>query len=253
MDSHNTLSRRTLSIIVSFLFLIGASLFAAVRGNSEQDVEEQVTELQKLFSTGTAERQIHRLVDGTEIHLNAQSALHIVITNRLRSANLSRGEVYFKVASDPSRPFVIDTGLTSIKVLGTSFNVDVRENKVAIMVDEGHVRVGSDWIQDLFAGQQVEITHDGMGRVTAHQMDSRIDWRSGWTEVTNASLSDVIDRLQRYSDSPIQIEPSVKQNIRLSGRYDLQKPEQTLLLIAAQNKLRVSFQRNKYIIGRKSF
>ena len=65
------------------------------------------------------------LADGTTVHLNAGSKL----TYPVRFAGKRRivaleGEAYFEVVQDESHPFVVQTHLGEVLVLGTAFNVN---------------------------------------------------------------------------------------------------------------------------------
>ena len=65
------------------------------------------------------------LADGTTVHLNAGSKL----TYPVRFAGKRRivaleGEAYFEVVQDESHPFVVQTHLGEVMVLGTAFNVN---------------------------------------------------------------------------------------------------------------------------------
>ena len=53
------------------------------------------------------------------------------------------GEVYFKVAKDPSHPFKISARDLLIRVVGTSFNVNATNKTMSVFVNEGIVDVGS--------------------------------------------------------------------------------------------------------------
>lgn len=66
-----------------------------------------------------------RLPDGTEVFLNAGSRLRFpeyFVAGRERKVCLS-GEAYFDVARDTASPFLVCLEHTTVKVLGTSFNV----------------------------------------------------------------------------------------------------------------------------------
>ena len=65
------------------------------------------------------------LADGTTVHLNAGSKL----TYPVRFAGKRRvvaleGEAYFDVVKDETRPFIVQTHLGEVTVLGTAFNIN---------------------------------------------------------------------------------------------------------------------------------
>lgn len=64
------------------------------------------------------------LQDGTEVWLNAKSKLIYParFTDDKRNVTIE-GEAFFKVAKDPSRPFIVSTHDVDMEVLGTQFNV----------------------------------------------------------------------------------------------------------------------------------
>jgi len=79
------------------------------------------------------------LRDGTEIILNSDSKLIVLRNFNQKSRNVSlKGEAYFKVAKN-AIPFLVKTHTTTIKVLGTEFNIFSRNNKVEVAVNEGVV------------------------------------------------------------------------------------------------------------------
>ncbi len=57
-----------------------------------------------------------------------------------------RGEAFFEIAPDASKPFIIDAGEANIKVVGTSFNVITNnpESEVEVFVKTGKVLVSDN-------------------------------------------------------------------------------------------------------------
>lgn len=56
----------------------------------------------------------------------------------------AEGRVFFDVAKDRKRPFVVETGGLKIKVLGTKFDVDSRQDKVIVSLVEGSVSLSTE-------------------------------------------------------------------------------------------------------------
>ena len=64
------------------------------------------------------------LSDGTRVWLNAETELRfpVVFAKDKREVHV-KGEAYFEVVKDSSRPFIVHASGVSTRVLGTSFNV----------------------------------------------------------------------------------------------------------------------------------
>lgn len=99
-------------------------------------------------SSGPDEKNIEVLLaDGSRVYLNRNSRLTYPEDFRsdIRTVSLV-GEAFFDIAADASRPFIIDAGKASVKVLGTSFSVmtDNGNNEVEVYVESGSVMLSSD-------------------------------------------------------------------------------------------------------------
>lgn len=95
---------------------------------------------QTSIHTGANQRKEITLPDGSEVWLNQLSTL-TWSDNRLVQLT---GEARFRIASDASKAFIVETGPASTKVLGTKFNIeayaDEKEIKVSLL--SGKVQFG---------------------------------------------------------------------------------------------------------------
>jgi len=81
------------------------------------------------------------LADGSELQLGPNTRLTLDIGDKQRSIALVRGEAYFKVAKDVSRPFLVQANAYAVLAVGTEFAVSSRKDEVIVTVREGTVRV----------------------------------------------------------------------------------------------------------------
>jgi transmembrane sensor len=79
------------------------------------------------------------LPDGSVAQLNTDSALDVAFTAGGRRVRVVRGEVFFTVAKDPARPFLVAAGPVVVRAVGTAFNVRHRTDAVEVLVTEGRV------------------------------------------------------------------------------------------------------------------
>jgi ferric-dicitrate binding protein FerR (iron transport regulator) len=82
------------------------------------------------------------LADGSTIYLNSASSINYPEKFGQDSREVYFwGEAFFEIAHDPSRPFIIETGETRVKVLGTSFNIRAypETGQVDVIVKSGKV------------------------------------------------------------------------------------------------------------------
>ena len=143
------------------------------------------------------------LPDSTRVWLNSDSELRFptVFADGRRMVEL-KGEAYFEVKRDTARPFIVRTGETAIRVLGTSFNVcnyeeDDREQTT---LAEGAVEVtlrGRKF--RLEPGEQFEARRDG-SEPTVREVDVDLytSWRNGMFRFVDMPLGELTVKLQRW-------------------------------------------------------
>lgn len=118
---------------------------------------DRAPEYQSFASDGTSGQEVYMeqvnkgdkvltilLDDGSIVNLEKNSSLRYpgYFRSKERIVHL-RGEAFFDVEKDPSHPFLVFTGKTVVKVLGTSFRVKAHEDsaKVVVAVKTGKVSV----------------------------------------------------------------------------------------------------------------
>jgi ferric-dicitrate binding protein FerR (iron transport regulator) len=82
------------------------------------------------------------LPDGSEVILNKKSS--IVYSRKFNGHTRKvalKGEAFFKVTPDKSKPFVIDVGEVTVTVVGTSFNIKQQGDSTEVSVESGTVKV----------------------------------------------------------------------------------------------------------------
>jgi transmembrane sensor len=96
---------------------------------------------ERSIETAPGEWQTVNLADGSELRLGPNTRLTLDIGDKRRAIALVRGEAYFKVAKDASRPFLVQANAYAVRAVGTEFAVASRKDEVIVTVREGQVRV----------------------------------------------------------------------------------------------------------------
>lgn len=100
------------------------------------------------------------LSDGTRVWMNEESELRYPdeFVEEQRVVYL-KGEAYFEVKKDSLHPFIVKTTSAQIDVLGTSFNVNSREDVCVTTLVEGCVKIKNCYSDSVIInpGQQVSI------------------------------------------------------------------------------------------------
>jgi transmembrane sensor len=131
--------RLLLRIAATLLIIIGLGatfIYLYNSGNLTKDV---------VISSNADQRNIEiNLPDGSKAWLNRNSRLSYdpIAGKKTRNVNL-RGEAFFEIVRDTSKPFIIDAGKAKVKVLGTSFDVisSNSNDEVEVFVKTGKVLV----------------------------------------------------------------------------------------------------------------
>lgn len=191
------------------------------------------------YVTAVAETRRISLEDGSTVYLAADSAIAVNLKEGRRQLTLLRGEAYFEVAPDRSRPFSVRADDLNVTVTGTAFDVGFTERSFSIAVASGSVRVSRLGLKetgtvDLSPGQGVLIDRaTGAGSDTAPTDRTVGAWRAGRLIVENTLLTDVVATIGRYRRGAIVIMDDALREKRVTGGYDLRDPEGALRVLVA--------------------
>lgn len=97
-----------------------------------------------VHATGIAEQRTITLPDGSHIELNARSKIRLRYGDHERRIELLAGQALFDVAKDQERPFVVASGATEVRAIGTLFDVYRKHSGTTVTVVEGRVAVHAD-------------------------------------------------------------------------------------------------------------
>lgn len=187
------------------------------------------------YHTGMGESRVVQLADGSRITLAAQTAVNIDYQGTERRVELVRGEALFEVAHDARRPFQVNIGAASVRVLGTVFDVALSTAGLKVEVREGAVGVrATEQSWRLAAGQRLWLeTRDGRAQQSAIATDEVASWVAGQQFFENARVSDVVEQLRRYQHGWIIIGNDALGQQRVTGLYDLRDPQRALQALMA--------------------
>jgi transmembrane sensor len=93
------------------------------------------------IETDRAERREVVLKDGSVVNLEPETALRVNLGRQQRYIVLARGRALFRVAKDPTRPFIVHAGDTDVRAVGTIFGVEQKGQNIIVTVSEGKVGV----------------------------------------------------------------------------------------------------------------
>lgn len=222
---------------------LGWRHWRAERGDSELLAEAGPVLAERRLRTGKAQFLDQRLPDGSELRMDADSELHWRWHAELRQAQLQRGTVYLAVQPDARRPFIIQAGVYSVRVLGTAFELALQGADLRVAVAHGRVRVShpSGDQRELAGGEQLSL-RGGQRPSQAGPSEAAgavAPWREGWLEFQARPLDEVLSRLSRYLSRPLSWSPAAGRQ-RVSARVHLPHLQEWLRLLPASHDLALS-------------
>ncbi|MBD5365720.1 MAG: DUF4974 domain-containing protein [Bacteroides sp.] len=172
----------------------------------------------------TGQRMTIMLPDGTRMIANSRSTLRYPsrFTGDKRTV-WATGEVYFDVAKDPTKPFIVSTKGFDIKVYGTRFNISNYDpDQAGVLLIEGSVSVTThnDEHVNLRPGHLVTIERGAIDEVRNVDPTPYTSWIDGGLLLTDRTLSDIAHQLSTYYDVAIHVDPALADS-RLYGCLDL--------------------------------
>lgn len=194
------------------------------------------------------------LSDGTQVHLNAMSALRypVQFDGDTREVELT-GEAFFEVTKS-DRPFVVKTKRMQVQVLGTVFNVSAypEDSFTQTTLLSGAVKVHTSQGNsvELKPAQQAELDNRS-AELTVRAVDPFMytSWAQGKIYFKDERLEDILTYLARWYDIEVAYEKESLKNLRFGcnlDRYEAIEP--FLNLLQETGKIRTRIEDRKIII-----
>jgi transmembrane sensor len=188
---------------------------------------EEPAPVEKAYTTVVGATKEIKLADGTTIELNTNSKLRVSIGRHRRYVWLDRGEAYFQVAHDESRPFVVTVGKRRITDLGTKFLVRRGREQVEIAVSQGRVRLEAADEAHTFAPVElikgeVVVANDKQIVVktkTPKKLADELGWRHGVLVFDHTTLADAAREFNRYNEGKLIIEDPEVAQLTIDGTF----------------------------------
>ena len=190
------------------------------------------------YSTARGERSTVRLADGSTIDLNAGTRLSVRLDREGRHVTLAEGQAVFDVTHDARRPFLIEAGDRTVRVVGTQFDVRRRDGKLSVTVARGAVEVrptgaATGKAYRLHPGQRLDhVEGDPVAHVAAAEADEVLGWRSGRLVYREQPLGDVVADLNQQFSTPIRIEDPALAATPISGVLVLDEQDAVIRRLA---------------------
>lgn len=190
------------------------------------------------------------LPDGTRVWLNADSELTYptAFTGAERVVHL-KGEAYFEVASNRSKPFLVQCEGQTVRVLGTAFNIQAHadqlqhvttlvEGSIMLQTPHGKSSILRPNEQAILSGEQLDVKG-----VNAQQY---VMWKDGIIVLDRQNIQAIIPQLERWYDVEFDRNVIPRRALTLSGEIPRDIKLSTVLEVLGE-QLKLKFD----IVGRR--
>lgn len=206
------------------------------------------------YATAFGEQRSIVLSDGSVVTLNTSSDIEVKLAKTRRTIKLVAGEALFRVAHDKARPFDVVAGNTTVRAVGTQFNVHRSASSTTVTVVEGKVSVSNtpdtradksaviDIPIPVSAGEEVILLPRTRPRTTAVNAAIAIAWSQRRLVFERRPLGEVAAEFNRYNRREIFIESTKLKSQEVTGSFEANDPSSFLEFVAKIPGVRIEQQ-----------
>jgi transmembrane sensor len=250
--------------------------FAAIAASTIFAVTAAILYLQTprapTYATAIGEQRSLALTDGSSVQLNSRSKIVVRYSKQERRVELLQGQALFHVAKDAARPFIVKTGATLVRAVGTEFDVYQKRDGTVVTVVEGRVAILTDHFVALpdpgvsatainaphqsnlefptigpgqvgnimvAAGEQLTVTPKVIQIAQHPNIASATAWTQRQLVFESASLADVADEFNRYNDRQLVVGDPRLETFHVSGVFSSTDPASLIRFLRARPELRI--------------
>jgi transmembrane sensor len=224
------------------------------------------------YATAIGEQRSLVLKDGSTVELNSRSKIAVRYSKQARHVELLEGQALFRVAKDANRPFVVKAGATSVRAVGTEFDVYQKRDGTVVTVVEGQVAILTDHPVTLpdhgvpatrasvprphnlqfpaidprrigniviAAGEQLTVTPKEIQMAEHPNIANATAWTQRQLVFESASLADVAEEFNRYNDRQLIVGDPSLETFHVSGVFSSTDPASLIRFLRARPGLRI--------------
>lgn len=209
------------------------------------------------YTAKTGEVKELTLPDGSKVWLNSESTL--ILPEQFKGNNRNVflvGEAFFKVEKNPKKPFLVNTSVMTVKVLGTSFSVSNYQNDPEVRTNlvEGKVELlnkvakGNDIVMK--PSEEVVFTKAN-GAISIDEKSEALvaPWRQGRFRFYNTDLLSVAHQLERKFDCEFVFVDDEAETLRFTADFENEGLDEILELLNKAHSFVLKKAGKKYIIS----
>jgi transmembrane sensor len=183
------------------------------------------------YETEVGAQRTIALSDGSTLQLNTNSSVAIRYTPAERKVDLLRGEAFFAVAKDSSRPFFVTTDGVEARAVGTAFTVRRRELETELIVTEGRVKFSPtdrrDLAADVDAGKLAVCRAQAAEPIQVQPLDDaaltrELAWKAGRLILRpDMPLSEAAAEFNRYHHRQLVVRDAETGAVPVGGAFEI--------------------------------
>jgi transmembrane sensor len=212
-----------------------------------------LTERATTLATSKGEFRRVALADTSVASINSNSKLEVKLLDHKRQVVLVRGEAWFEVAKDKTKPFIVEAGDVRVRAVGTAFGVNRLKDGAEVLVTEGTVEVWTGKAKALLTAGQHSFVPYQTAQITVAQQPQEVQrklaWRDGKLIFTRQTLREAVADFNRYSAKKIIISDPSLEGKRIFGQYQIDAAEQFARDIGAYLNVPIEIGVESIIIG----
>jgi len=225
--------QKVAAILIVPVLLFSAYLFF-------QNEKEGFTEQEFVAAYGTRSTVI--LPDGSKVWLNSGSKLKYGQDfNRDGRKVYLKGEAFFEVEANKSKPFDVVTGPYTVRAVGTEFNVfSYDDDEFETSLEEGTTQVFLSGSNDkdepklkMNPGQRAVFDEQKEKLILSETDVSRFStWRNGKLSFKNSPMREVVVKMERWFNVDIELKDPRLLNYRYTAIFENETVRQALEMLS---------------------
>jgi transmembrane sensor len=185
------------------------------------------------YATRVGELRTLTLRDGSVVQMSASSRMRVRFSQTMRGIELLQGQALFQVAHNTQRPFIVESGSTRVRAVGTRFDVNRDDEETVVTVVSGRVevsRAAAPFTQIvtaslpaaaivLSAGEQVAVSPQFAAAPVRTDAAIATAWIEGKLVFDGTPMREVVRQFNRYSTRPLSIDDPKLLDLHVTGTF----------------------------------